>query len=70
MFVAVVRTALRGMRGCHFRVAIFAMRAVAMIARHRDGNAGTEAEKTASDTEKLRAHHRQHAESEQEFFEM
>ena len=68
--VVIVRAAFPGVRGGGFRVAIFPVRPVAVIARHRDGSAGAEAEKTAADAEKLRAHDRQHAEGEQQLLEM
>ena len=70
LLVAIVRAAFPGVRGGCFRVAIFPVRPVAVIARQRDGSAGAEAEKAAANAEKLRAHDCQHAQGEQQFLEM
>ena len=69
LLVAIVRAAFPAVHGSGFGVAIFPVRPVAVIARHGDRSAGAEAEKTAADAEKLRAHDRQHAEGEQQFLE-
>lgn len=67
--VAVVGTASFGMRGLRLLIALRPVRTVAVIARGRHRHARTVAKEIAPDSEKLRAHHCQHAEREQELVE-
>lgn len=70
LFPAIVRAAFGTLRGSRFLMTLRAVRAVAVIAHDGDGGARAEAEESASDAKKLRAHDRQHAEREEQLFEM